>query len=72
MPNPATTGIADVVTAAGSQEAVAAYCGVSQVAVSKWVRQGYAPRKRVVELEAEYGVPRDRLCDPRLKELVSL
>lgn len=65
------TGIEEVVEIAGSQEAVAQTCGVSQQAVSIWVTRGYAPLARAIELEAQYGVDRRRLVDPKIVGLLS-
>ena len=60
------TGIARAVALAGSQHKLAARLGVSQQAVHSWVRQGYVPLRRVVEIEAEFGVERRELCAPYL------
>jgi DNA-binding transcriptional regulator YdaS (Cro superfamily) len=40
------TGIERAIQALGGQAALAAACGVTQPAVSRWVRQGYVPRRR--------------------------
>jgi DNA-binding transcriptional regulator YdaS (Cro superfamily) len=63
-------GIQRVVELAGSQGRLAETLGVTQQAVSEWVRRGYAPANRVVEIEAQYGVPRTALIDPRLRDLL--
>jgi DNA-binding transcriptional regulator YdaS (Cro superfamily) len=65
-----TSGIARVIALAGSQEALAQQLGVSQQAVQKWAKRGYIPPGRAVEVEAQYGVPRRDLLDPRLTDLV--
>lgn len=65
-------GIKDVVHIAGGQAALARQLGVSQQAVSKWVQRGFAPVNRVVEIEAQFGVPRHRLIDPKLRDLVDM
>lgn len=67
---PVASGIAEAVTAAGSQEALAAQLGVTQQAVSVWVTQGWAPKKRAIEIEMHYGIPRARLVDPKILDLV--
>jgi DNA-binding transcriptional regulator YdaS (Cro superfamily) len=64
------TGIADAVLRAGSQTELAAKIGVSQQVVSKWLKRGFVPLARVVEIESEYGIPRARLANPRLTSLV--
>ena len=64
------SGIAQVIAKAGSQEALAQQLGVSQQAVQKWAKRGYVPPGRVVEIEAQYGVPRRDLIDRRLADLV--
>jgi hypothetical protein len=32
-----------------------------------WVRQGFVPVSRVVEIESQFGVPRVELINPRLR-----
>ena len=64
------SGIARVIEMAGSQDALASQLGVSQQAVQKWAKRGYVPPGRVVEIEAQYGVPRRDLIDRRLADLV--
>lgn len=63
---PDMSGIAAAVAAAGSQEQLAEQLGVTQQAVSVWVTQGWAPRKRAVEIECLTGVPRSSLVDPKI------
>lgn len=65
------SGIARAVAAAGSQENLADYLGCTQQAVSEWVRRGYVPASRAVEIEAQYGVPRIDLLSRKLRDLVS-
>ena len=65
-----SNAVFELVLKAGSQAALAEQLGVSQQAISKWLRRGYVPIKRVLECEATYGVPRARLLDPRLRDLV--
>ena len=64
------TGIEDAVRAAGSQGRLARALGVSQQAVSSWLRRGFVPARRVVEIESQFGVPRSDLLSPRLRDLV--
>lgn len=62
--------VLELVQRAGSQVALAEQLGVTQQAISKWIRRGYVPVRRVLECEAQYGVPRAKLLDPRLRDLV--
>ena len=68
--NKQMTGIAEAVLMAGSQAKLADVLGVSQQLVSKWMRQGWVPMRRILEIEAQYGVSRHRLVNPRLTDLV--
>lgn len=66
------SGIEEAVKAAGGQVQMAEALGVTQQAVSIWVRQGWAPNGRIVEIETRFGVPRQRLINPRIADLVDL
>jgi hypothetical protein len=65
-----TSGVSDAIVAAGSQEILANALGVTQQAVSGWLSQGWVPKGRAIEIEANYGVPRARLVDPKILDLV--
>jgi DNA-binding transcriptional regulator YdaS (Cro superfamily) len=65
-------GIAEAVRLAGTQQALSAKLGVSQQAVSIWLRRGWVPLRRALEIEAEFGVQRARLINPRIADLVDL
>lgn len=65
-----TTGIEDAVKAAGSQTGLADALGVTQQFISRCERRGYVPLHRAQEIEALYAIPRARLINPRLLELV--
>ena len=67
----ARSGIAQAIELAGGQEPLAQRLGVTKQAVQKWAQRGYVPPRRVVEIEAEYGIKRRDLIDPRLMDLVS-
>ena len=67
----ATTGIQEAVDKLGSQEALAGLLGVTKQAVQKFVKKGYVPLRRAVEIEAQTGVDRKRLVDPRVVDLLS-
>lgn len=60
------SGIAQAVKAALTQEALAEKLGVTQQAVSAWLKQGWVPLERAIEIEAEYGIPRAKLANPRI------
>lgn len=70
-PETEETGIQAVVRIAGGQQAVADLCGVTQQNVSWWLTRGFVPANRAIELEAQYGVDRKRLVDPRIVDLLS-
>ncbi|HNC97199.1 MAG TPA: YdaS family helix-turn-helix protein [Myxococcota bacterium] len=65
-------GIDRAVYAAGSQTrlAEALIPPVTSQAVCQWVRQGYVPPERALEIERLFGVPREDLLSPKLRELV--
>lgn len=64
------TGIADAVVAAGTQVKMAAALGVTQQAISHWLRRGYVPVRHIVQIETEFGVPRARLINPKIANLL--
>lgn len=66
-----TTGIQEAVDKAGGQKQLADLLGVSRQAVQNFVRRGYVPTGRAIEVEAQTGVDRKRLVDPRLVGLLS-
>lgn len=68
----ATSGIAEAIRIAGGQVALAQKLGCSQQNISRMHRRGWVPPKRVVEIEQITGVPRARLINPRLRNLVDL
>lgn len=63
-------GLGEAILAAGGQGALARKIGVSQPAVSRWVRYGWVPLAHVVRIEEMFGVPRARLINPKHLELV--
>lgn len=65
-----TTGIQDAITAAGGQVKLAEALGVSQQNVSLWLRQGYVSNGHIVAVETLFGIPRSRLINPRIANLV--
>lgn len=60
-----TSGVMDAITAAGGQGSLARKVGVSQQAVSQWAKRGWVPMEHIVEVERLFGVPRDRLINPK-------
>jgi DNA-binding transcriptional regulator YdaS (Cro superfamily) len=64
------TGIWEAVLFAGSQTKLAETLGVTRQSVQEWVKRGYVPNSRVREIEKLYGIPRERLCNPKFLELV--
>lgn len=63
------TAIARAIAKLGGQVLAARMLGVTQQAVSTWVRQGWAPVLRAMELEKLTGIRRRLLVNPRLREL---
>lgn len=66
------TGIQQVVKEMGNQTELAKLLGVSQQVVSKWERQGFVPVRRALEIEAQFGIHRHRLINPRLSDLIDV
>lgn len=66
------SAVQEAVRAAGSQERLAECLGVSQQAISKWLRAGFVPLRRAQEIEAQFGIARARLINPRVRDLVDL
>lgn len=61
------TGIEKAVDAAGGQVKMAAALGVTQQAVSFWVRRGYVAPLRAIEIEMQWGVPRIELISQKIR-----
>lgn len=66
------TGIEKAVEAVGSQLKLATELDVSPQAVFNWVKQGYVPTGRILEIEKRYGIDRTELIDPKLLRLLRL
>lgn len=64
------TGIAAAVAAAGTQVKLAKSLGVTQPAVQKWCKQGWAPLMRAGQIEALYNISRTRLANPKIVALL--
>lgn len=67
---PSLPGIFKAVKAAGSQTALADAMGVSQQAINKWVKKGWVPVDRAIEIEGLYGIPRRELVSSKLRDLL--
>lgn len=65
------TGIEEAIYAAGSQTKLAKMLGCTQQNVGFWLRQGYCPAERVIEVEQATGIPRARLINPKLVDLLT-
>lgn len=70
MAEQSVTGIGDVIINAGGQGCLARRIGVSQQAVSGWVKRGWVPMAHIVKIEEMFGVPRARLINPKHLELI--
>lgn len=66
------TAIYKVVKQAGGQTALAGVLGVSQQVVSVWLSRGWVPVRRALEIEAQYGIHRHLLINPRLSDLIDV
>lgn len=71
MSEPSISGISEAVVAAGNQSELARQLGVTAQAVGQWVKRGWAPTSRIVEIETLYGIPRVRLINPRHLTMVA-
>lgn len=65
------TGIEQAIYAAGSQAKLAKLIGCTQQNVGFWLRQGYCPAERVIEVEQATGVDRKLLINPKLVDLLT-
>lgn len=69
--NQQSNGVERAVKLAGGQVALARLLGVTQQAISIWLRRGYVPLRRAQEIEAQLGVPRNALIAPHIQDLAS-
>jgi DNA-binding transcriptional regulator YdaS (Cro superfamily) len=64
------SAIQRAVAMAGSQVKLAERLGVSQPAVSSWIRDGYVPIERAAQIENQFGIPATTLVDPTIVNLL--
>lgn len=62
------TGIDRAVEMADGAVPLAAKLGVTHQAVFQWIKRGWAPLQRAIQIEGIYGVPRRELLKPELVE----
>ena len=65
------TGLYKAVEKAGSVPKLADALGVSRQAVYDWLKRGWAPTARAIQIEALYGVDRGGLMDPHLQAVLT-
>lgn len=65
------TGIYKAVEKAGGVAKLAELLGVKRQGLYPWVRRGFAPASRAVQIEELYGIPREELMDPRLRAVLT-
>jgi hypothetical protein len=65
------TGIVDAIVAADGVTRLAKQIGVTHQAVQQWLKAGYVPLARVTEIEALYGIARERLINPKYTRALS-
>lgn len=66
------TAIETVVSKAGSISALARALGIAHQVANRWVKRGYVPPRRALELEVLYGVPAHSLVKPSLALIAEL
>ena len=65
------TGIKKAIDLAGGANALAAKLGVTHQAIYTWVRRGWVPAQRALQIEIIYDVPRGDLFKPELAALLA-
>jgi DNA-binding transcriptional regulator YdaS (Cro superfamily) len=65
------TGIKKAVDLAGGANVLAHKLGVSHQAIYVWLRKGWVPPQRAIELEKLFGIPRAELFKPELAALLA-
>lgn len=62
--------VEEAISKAGSQVRLAELLGVKQQIISVWLHRKWVPTARAVEIEIQLGIPRARLINPRLRDLI--
>lgn len=65
------SGIKKAAEAAGGGQQLATALGVSHQSVYQWLKRGWAPMQRAVQIEAKYGIPRGELLKPEIAALAT-
>ena len=65
------TGIKKAIEMAGGANALATKLGVTHQAIYTWVRRGWVPAQRALQIEIIYDVPRGDLFKPELAALLA-
>ena len=65
------TGIEQAIYNAGSQAKLAAILGCTQQNIAFWLKKGYCPPERIIEVEQATGVGREQLINPKLLDLIT-
>ncbi len=63
------TGIKKAIELAGGANALATKLGVTHQAIYTWVRRGWVPAQRALEIEGLFDIPRVELFKPELSAL---
>lgn len=65
------TGTKKAIELAGGATALAAKLGVTHQAVYVWLRRGWVPAQRALEIEGLFDIPRTELFKPELSALLA-
>ena len=65
------TGIKRAIELAGGANALATKLGVTHQAIYTWVRRGWVPAQRALQIEGIFDVPRGDLFKPELAALLA-
>lgn len=66
-PTTIDNAVSRAVAAHGGPVAVGKLLGVTYQAVTQWIAQGYVPNKRVAEFSIQFGVPRNEILSPKVR-----
>jgi len=65
------TAVFKAVELSGSIAELAKKLGVSRQVIYVWIRQGFVPLRRAIQIEEIFGIPRVQLIDPVLHTIFS-